>query len=168
MHENMIEYNNSETVSEVVIGRIPAWITSWWLVTICLMIVIGLFISCFVQYQESLNGSIVIIKSDDEQYKAIALMPSLGYGMIESGQSVIISLDAYPERKYGTLRGTVSYLGTKMNNHKYEVGIKIELMELSNGVIPRDLDKQFGNVRVIVDSQPLIFKLIPPLRSIIT
>lgn len=162
----MIDINNNR-VSEIIVGKIPKWISAFVIIIIFLFVSFVIILSYMVPYQEIISSDIKIKKIDHQ--KALGKMELLpnGYGMIEVGQNVIISLDAFPENIYGVAYGKVSKVSTGMNSSgKYLIEVNLVDMNSSNGINLNIFDSQTGKAKIIVASRPYIYQLCPMLNKI--
>ncbi|NNU33286.1 HlyD family efflux transporter periplasmic adaptor subunit [Mucilaginibacter sp. S1162] len=69
-------------------------------------------------------------------------LPSTGAGKVEQGQEVIIKLENYPYREYGSIKGKVSSVSLTATAMKTEKG-EIETY-LVNVELPNDLKTNYG------------------------
>jgi len=163
----MTDLNENNRGSEVIVGKIPKWINISVIIVICVFISLVIILSFMVPYHEIISADVKIEKIDNQRALGkMELMPK-GYGMINIGQKVIVSLDAFPENIYGTIFGEVSRMSTKMNSRgKYLIEISIDNMNSSNGFDLNTFDTQLGNAKVVVASNPYIYQLFPTLNKI--
>lgn len=158
----MTDLNEYNRVSEVIVGKIPKWISVSVVIIICMFILLVIILSYMVPYQTIITTDVKIEKIDNQM--AIGKMEMLpqGYGMVKIGQNVIVSLEAYPENIYGIVLGKVSKMSKKMDsNGKYLIEISIDKMNSSNGTCFNMLDSQMGKAKIVLESKPIINQLFP-------
>lgn len=153
-------YYSAET--NEIVGKIPPWIIRRGNVTIFITFAILLAMSCFIPYQDKVGATATVYYAGN-QFTATALMPSKGFGKIEVGQKVIIKPDCYPETEYGHLTGTVSRIGTHLQDGAYPVEITVSGTTTNYGIAIKPLAEMSASIEVITATQPLILKLINPL-----
>lgn len=157
-------YYSAET--HEIIGKIPPWIIRRGNAVIFITFVALLLMSCFINYQDKVVAT-AMVQYSDNKFKATALIPGKGFGKIEIGQKVIIKPDCYPETEFGHLTGTVSGIGTHLQNGAYPITIDVCGTTTNYGKPIKPMAEMNASIEVIVAMHPLILKFISPLKQMV-
>jgi len=110
------------------------------------------------------------INATNNEYYGIALMPSIGAGTVDRGQTVNIKIAAYPYEEYGMLHGTVKDISLNVNTEGgYWVYIDIPSGLVStNGFSFSFAEAMIGEAEIITKEKRLIIKIFNRIYHIVT
>ncbi|WP_304066871.1 HlyD family secretion protein [Pedobacter glucosidilyticus] len=101
------------------------------------------------------------------------MLPALGAGKVKAGQEVIIKLDNYPYKEYGSIKGKVLSISLTTNSFKTENGeisiylVSIELPDKLKTNYGTSLDFKFeikGSAEIITNDRKLVERLFDNLK----
>lgn len=101
-------------------------------------------------------------------------MPSFGSGKVKQGQKVVIKLDDFPYRKYGSLEGIVDNISkisekNEANQSTYIVEIKLNKSMKTNYDQNLDFTQNMtGLAEIITEENRLLEKIYLPIKDIIS
>lgn len=95
-------------------------------------------------------------------------VPSSGFGKVEKGQKVLVSLDGYPYMEFGKLKGvitSISAVPNKENNYQAEIFFPNGLLTTYKKKI-NFIQQMKGSGEIITKDARLIEQLINPIKSL--
>lgn len=100
---------------------------------------------------------------------ARAIIPASGFGKVEKGQEVNIKLSGFPYMQYGVLKGRISSFSQVPGEEGFIADITLtEGMTSTYSEKIKFIHQMNGTAEIITEESRLIFKLIAPLKSIIS
>jgi multidrug efflux pump subunit AcrA (membrane-fusion protein) len=116
-------------------------------------------------------GEIVatVIPDNPADVVARAVIPASGFGKVEKGQVVNIKLSGFPYMQYGVLKGRISSFSQVPGEEGFIADIVLtEGMTSTYSEKIKFIHQMNGTAEIITEESRLIFKLISPLKSIIS
>lgn len=170
-NRNIEEYY-SEPVQEIM-GSVPSWITRWGVTIIFAVFAMIILGCCLIDYPQTISAPITVVVSDQGEITGNMLVPSPGFGKVQTGQTVKVKLDCYPYMEYGVLMGAVSNfqavpLHSPQNELVYPTSVSFPSgIDIGSAVIPFGQIKEMsGKAEIIVHKRKLIEHFIPIYRLI--
>lgn len=105
------------------------------------------------------DSLVMTIVPENEAYKAVVSLPAAGSGKIHPGQQVLIYLDNYPSREFGTLTGTVLTRPAYNGSNNAVVTVKFNGNSTSYKKQLSIISALQGHAEIITDNKKLISHL---------
>ena len=153
----------SEEVQEIM-GRIPSWTERWGITVIALFFCILFTGAAFFPIPESLSGRFYYIPQESMDTKpavGFVLLAAQGIGEVKAGMKVTVSLDNYPEEKFGCLSGSVYDIANTPNKDGfYQADILFfDGLKTNDSIVLPTNQQMSGTGEIIVSEKRLIDRI---------
>ncbi len=170
----------SEPVQEIM-GTIPPWIIRWGVMVIAAVFVLILIGCCIIKVPQTIKSTISIISIDVKagvvpdagvDIEGRMKVSSVGFGLVEKGQTVNVRLNGFPYMEFGILKGVISRISQvpeRMPDGSVAYNVEVSF---PNGLVST-YRKEFpfiqgmdGEAEIITREQRLIELFIGPVISV--
>ena len=132
--KRQVELRESES-NPHFIGGIPSYLQKWGIFIFALPLVVIVVGSYLFKIPETLKGSVVIplLDSKDSVVRGTLYLPPFNMGAATKGAKVHVFADAYPNARYGFLKGKVDWInGIPDEKGLYRVGVVFPMGLVTN------------------------------------
>lgn len=117
-----------------------------------------------------LSGTPVFsLNRDDNNYEAVAILPSTNAGKVKRGQKVRLKIEAYPYTEFGYIEGVVNSVSLNTVDRNYLVDVALPSGVMSS--IGKELSfahSLYGTAEIITEKRRLITKIFDRTYEILT
>lgn len=159
--------NRRSNLTQEVLSKKPDAVETWAIPLFLLLLVIIVTSSNFIRFPEVVKIPIKLVntntipdiykKTSGNNYCAKITLPQADYGKVRIGQRVIISLDAYPSRTFGSINGRLRFLSNTVTENGIAGYIAVD-------DIPNDRVKYMsgltGSATIVVKDATLFKKIL--------